>query len=201
MVKNTGKNKMKRYQPFFAAIFCLALALCTITSAMATEPTPDDTCTTYPADAVMRSGGPELDGKTYLMSCRDSVWTAITANHDGTCAPDGIVVGGGCWYIGNIGQSCDDVCATRGGYNALTATYAGSSGTDSNCHNLLTPLAPGYPSMPPENFASDECGGFPVGCYAAYSGGSLVSAGRCHEPTTSSGAYPGIVRRICACGS
>lgn len=63
-------------------------------------------------------------------------YTAATGG--GPCS--GTVVGGFCWYFGAVGQSCDTVCTTRGGYNAATHSYAGSGGTIANCQSVMTAL-------------------------------------------------------------
>ena len=46
------------------------------------EPVPGDSCSTYPNGTVMHSGGPELGGKIYVMSCRAGVWAAAEINPD-----------------------------------------------------------------------------------------------------------------------
>jgi len=38
----------------------------------------------------------------------------------------GTRIGGACWYKGAQGASCTTVCATHGGYDAATTTYAGA---------------------------------------------------------------------------
>lgn len=38
----------------------------------------------------------------------------------------GTRIGGACWYKGAQGASCTTVCATHGGYDPATATYAGA---------------------------------------------------------------------------
>ena len=53
---------------------------------------------------------------------------------------DGASVGGACWYYGEIGDSCEVVCAPHGGYDEATRTYAGSAGTDSQCTQVLQAL-------------------------------------------------------------
>lgn len=42
------------------------------------EPMPGDSCAGYPEGAVMRSGGPELDGDIYDLVCEATIWEKIT---------------------------------------------------------------------------------------------------------------------------
>jgi hypothetical protein len=57
------------------------------------------------------------------------------------CAGD--LVGGYCWYLGGSGDSCTTVCSSHGGYNAATASYAGSSGSNANCQAVAAAVSPG----------------------------------------------------------
>ena len=57
----------------------------------------------------------------------------------GTCDPGGVEapgLPGVCWRYGAQGQSCDQVCASHGGYNAATKTYVGSGGTNAHCEDV-----------------------------------------------------------------
>lgn len=59
------------------------------------------------------------------------------------CPPacSGVMVGGYCWYAGAQGQSCTQVCSSRGGVNiAGTRNYAGSGGTNAQCQSVLNAL-------------------------------------------------------------
>jgi hypothetical protein len=70
---------------------------------------------------------------------------------DGSCG--GVKVGGYCWYLGGTWIPCSSLCADHGGYNEATRTYAGSSGTDQNCWDVLTAL--GAPAAT-SRFQTDE---------------------------------------------
>ena len=61
------------YIVFLYAILIIAAA----PHAMA-EPQPGDSCARYPADAVMRSGGPELGGVFHVMRCTAGNWQALS---------------------------------------------------------------------------------------------------------------------------
>lgn len=94
-----------------------------------------------------------------LLMLPDKAANAHMANHPEDGAPldgrfteectlkvcDGTVVGGleGCWYLGDLGQSCSDVCADKGAYDAST-DIAGNGGDGTDCNAVLDALgAPG----------------------------------------------------------
>lgn len=53
-------------------------------------------------------------------------------------------VGGYCWYLGALHQSCDEFCARHDGYHDATRFFAGSGGSNSQCTEFLNALgAPG----------------------------------------------------------
>lgn len=76
----------------------------------------------------------------------NSEWSGFYTNASGgitigACtACNGVSVGGGCWYLGAGGESCNTVCASHGGCMAATESYAGFSGSQSNCGSVLTAL-------------------------------------------------------------
>src|SRR5690348_15950352 len=45
----------------------------------------------------------------------------------------GMVIGGYCWHLSALNQSCTEVCAALGGSDAATINYVGSGGTIDNC--------------------------------------------------------------------
>ncbi len=53
---------------------------------------------------------------------------------DAAAACAGTRLGDGCWYKGDLGQSCTAVCAARGGVDPVTVSFAGatSAGDRSN---------------------------------------------------------------------
>lgn len=56
----------------------------------------------------------------------------------------GAEVGGACWFLGVQGDNCTDTCGPLGlVYDPATATYAGSSGTNGNCEDVLDALGAG----------------------------------------------------------
>ena len=53
----------------------------------------------------------------------------------------GVLIGGGCWYYGDQGASCSEVCEGRGGYNSRTETYANNRGINKlQCVQILNSL-------------------------------------------------------------
>jgi hypothetical protein len=103
----------------------------------------------------------------------------------------GTTVGGACWYYGNDNQSCTSVCATHGGYDAATLTYAGSSGTLAQCDAVLVALGAGTGSTVDD-------------CQSATSVGCMTRFGvrkRCASTSTTEGAAQIDYRRACACNS
>ena len=107
----------------------------------------------------------------------------------GRCA--GHVVGGSCWYLSVEERNCDDACSSHGGYDEATRTYAGSSGTNANCDEVLDALgvAGSRTSTLAASFAA-------VGCFYL----NLADARyRVQDRTTTSSATYMLGRRACAC--
>jgi hypothetical protein len=102
----------------------------------------------------------------------------------------GVAVGGACWFLGETGQSCTEVCAAVGfPYDEATRTYAGSDGTDEHCDLVLDALgAFGSPV-----FAID-CSPDGLGCVKE--SGSMDRF-RCSDPTEPDAGESGL--RACAC--
>jgi len=114
---------------------------------------------------------------------------------------DGTSVGGACWYYGDIGDSCEVVCASHGGYDETTRTYAGSAGTDSQCIQVLEAL--GTLSDADEQlttYTEDQGLGCHVWVIALGTEGTRAQWYRSLTPTTpeAASADPWI-RRACAC--
>jgi len=111
----------------------------------------------------------------------------------------GAVVGGTCWHLGTDDQSCTQVCAAFGQvYDPLTASYAGSAGTDEHCQEVLSALGvtqpfAGHPSCGPTP------NGLGLGCLLETHDGQYGL--RCAWPDTTAdaaGVGPGVFR-ACAC--
>lgn len=116
------------------------------------------------------------------------------------CAgPQAASVAGACWILssGAAAQgSCSNTCAAVGRvYSVLTATYAGSSGTDEACSEVLTRLV-GAPSPMPVTggtYVYNGVAGLGCGYYGSPGQGiRLISQ---TEPM----AWLSLFRRACAC--
>lgn len=129
-----------------------------------------------------------------------STGTVVSVQVSAPVSCAGASVGGFCWYFGSNNQSCDTVCATHGGYNAGTATFAGSGGTASNCKAVLTAVGAAGGGATPIEQAS--IGGISaLGCGSDYS--DLATSYRITSATTSAASSSSnsslFFRRVCAC--
>ena len=105
----------------------------------------------------------------------------------------GTEVGGGCWYLGADNQSCTSVCASHGGYDALTESYAGSAGSDSHCSAVLDALGTGNGIITTTTWASYAG----MGCFAnSANDGRRYTAG-----AATAGASYSVAYRACACSN
>ncbi len=107
-----------------------------------------------------------------------------------SCPPGGQIVGGSCWVLSGANETCNGACADVGlAYDAATATYAGSAGSDANCSAVLTAL--GQPG------ATIGSGGPPggIGCWCDHASSCLRDTA---HPTTSTASYI-YGQRACAC--
>lgn len=109
--------------------------------------------------------------------------------NSGTCA--GVQVGGYCWYLSAVDQSCDTVCTSRGATAVSYDSYAGSSGTDENCNATLQAL--GIASNDQLNSINCTSG---WGCYANATG---MGKNRCRNMAFVSNISSPIARLACAC--
>lgn len=109
-----------------------------------------------------------------------------------TCG--GFSHGGFCWYYGGSGQSCTDVCASRGGTTNGVVTHTGSSGTMANCIAVAQGLGVTYSTANDGGIGGGM--GF-AGClkYAMWGASMLY---RMVEPTTQA-APPADIYRVCSC--
>jgi len=125
-----------------------------------------------------------------VVSCGENGGVAPGA---GTSTEDncgGQVVGGFCWYLGALDESCDTVCINRGGYNDGTRTFAGSDGSTQNCSNFLSAL------ITLAGAVNDSACISGLGCTLTFVGGGKM---RCTSPATDSSSTNGQENRACAC--
>jgi hypothetical protein len=155
-----------------------------------------------PQTGVLSGTPTAISSSNYLVSATNidgSTNTAINITVQAPIVCDGVVVGGACWYFGANNLSCDEVCAGNGGYNAATASFAGSSGSNANCAQVLTALSAFNPT-PVTDIAS--LGGISgMGCGSDYTNEAtsyrLTSATTSSASSASNGSL--YFRRACAC--
>jgi hypothetical protein len=101
-------------------------------------------------------------------------------------------IGDGCWFLGQIGESCQSVC-TRNKLKSspLTVTAIGDQGTDAMCLTVAAAFDKAQTFGP----ACQGCS-FPVGC--AYNESQRMSYRSVQNPTESWGTAPDY-SRFCAC--
>lgn len=115
----------------------------------------------------------------------------IAASSSSSCA--GQSVGGHCWYLGAAAESCSTVCASHGGYNSATRSYAGASGSTANCEAVLTAL-----NAPGSTVTSDNT--CPVALECVYSVATMLRI-QCTNGAESAAASNAAGVRACACNS
>lgn len=113
-----------------------------------------------------------------------------------TPACTGDELGGACWHLGPLGQSCHEVCAPRGGYDEATRTYAGSEGTVDQCEQVLE-LLDAPPNEDPRFVPYNN----PCGCYVwvQYAHGIMRYYWHRAVGTTTAECAGSERRRACAC--
>lgn len=147
------------------------------------------------------STAPTTGSKTF--TCSDgTVGVSGTPTCTTAAGCGGTLIGGYCWYLGLNNQDCNTVCASRGGYNAATLTYAGSSGTKANCTVVIDTLLGAYSYG---WAATDSNTSHGVGCNITDSdmgyGGTIPIPSRVVSPATTATAKWGPYRRACACNN
>lgn len=134
-------------------------------------------------------------------TCADgTVVLSNTTCVSSTCASGGVKVGGFCWYLGGVAQSCATVCSTaaRGGYNSATQTYAGNSPSSNknNCNAIFDALGVAGTSTSTSNCTAG-------GVFDGLGCAKLQSTGRawCSLTAATSGASETSTQRVCACNN
>lgn len=150
----------------------------------------------------------EGDGLGVGLAIQDCLANVSAGLAGGTFAGDAY------WFLGELGQDCDEVCAGHGlAYDDATETYAGSvasGGSAPNCQSVINalPLPPDGPCDTNRNttvnilgspldigcgwLGSDNCADF----VAVYNWNSIYFSGG--VPTTSTGSSADFAR-ACAC--
>ena len=119
-------------------------AVLVLAAPLRAEPVPCDSCAGYPAGAFMTSGGPELGGDVWFLSCQGGVWEELDAGSGDPCSPacgdpalgtvcadgavyGGITVGGARMYVASADQA---------GMLQWKTTSSLTTGTDSSSDGL-----------------------------------------------------------------
>lgn len=113
------------------------------------------------------------------------------------CSCTAQIVGAICWYYGGNNETCTNRCATFGGYDNATETYAGRTGTNANCRAVLDALA-----APGAAVADDNGGlsaGSSLGCH--YDGNKAEERVRGVRNNSTAGGSGNNRFRACACNS
>ena len=122
-----------------------------------------------------------------VQQCADDLVAALAQ-----CLEELATVGGACWFLGAIGQSCNAVCGALGlDYDEATNTYAGSSGTLANCEQVMDAL--GETAPPLIDFGDVICVSG-AGCVK-----TNTERARCTAPATTGAESEGTFSRACAC--
>jgi len=192
----------------------LILFLCaTCANAQVGTPIPSGQTVTVDAHGECRQVTNPGSGTRMVFTSTAPEWTSFIDNPNGltmaACAAidgapcgldgQGVGVGGYCWYLGGGGQSCTQVCASRGGVNMEgTRDFAGSGGTLENCMTVQTAL--NMPGSATTNVACVGSEGRGHGCSMRTGGSGLGKRYRCYEPETKADDSIYYFRRFCACG-
>ncbi|WP_236619925.1 FG-GAP repeat protein [Micavibrio aeruginosavorus] len=121
-----------------------------------------------------------------LQYCEGDVWMAVGDLVPPTCG--GVVVGTYCWYYGGDGQSCNTVCASRGGCNATGLSYA--AGSTANCTAVLDAIG-----APGAGYYFQGYAALNVGCSYA------MGNGRVRDTSNTCGGSVAATLRACACNN
>jgi hypothetical protein len=110
----------------------------------------------------------------------------------------GAPVAGGCWYLGAVGQSCDAVCATRGGFSPASLGVVGTpaqGGSIEGCDAVLQAF--GAPAgVINEGFREDGLG---FGCHAFIAADGTATAWWLTSPDAAPEVADPNVRIACGC--
>ena len=107
-----------------------------------------------------------------------------------SCTGGGLRVdgSGACWYLGELGHSCEYTCRNQGGYHADTLEFTGSNGSLESCAAVLNALS--IKDRPEQVVA-----GSALGCGLA----SGKPQWRIGKATTPLAWWSGVFKRVCAC--
>jgi hypothetical protein len=124
-----------------------------------------------------------------------SVHSELTASGVFPSPKQTVSVGGFSWYLGEVSENCNEVCADFGGYDSATMTYAGGNGRVaeaqvSNCKAILNDFW-----APKKAVGSVRTINHASGCYVYPRSGERYIG----YLDTSATSYQEGARRVCAC--
>jgi hypothetical protein len=112
----------------------------------------------------------------------------------------GALLQGACWYLGDVGQSCDDVCATHGGFSAGALAVIGTPGQGGSlegCTAVLQALG-AFSGAVTEGYREDGLG---LGCHLYVEAAGTEVAWWLTAPELSPQAFSAQSRAACGCSS
>jgi hypothetical protein len=112
----------------------------------------------------------------------------------------GALLQGACWYMGDLGQSCDDVCATHGGFSTAALALIGTpaqGGSLEGCTAVLQALGT-FSGAVSEGFREDGLG---LGCHLYLEAAGTEAAWWLTAPDLSPQAFSAQTRQACGCSS
>jgi len=110
----------------------------------------------------------------------------------------GAVAAGSCWYVGAPSQSCDDVCATRGGFDPSSIGVVGTpdqGGSIEGCDAVVQALG-GPAGVVNEGTREDQLG---FGCHVFIDAEGAASAWWLTSPEFSPSVADPSVQLLCGC--
>ncbi len=110
----------------------------------------------------------------------------------------GALLQGSCWYLGDVGEACVDVCATRGGFAQASAALIGTpaqGGSVEGCTAVLQALG-ALPGVVTEGFREDGLG---LGCHLYLELTGAEVAWWLTSPDLSPQAFSTQSRQACGC--
>ncbi len=124
--------------------------------------------------------------------CNTDVACANNAAHISRCSGNGISISTvpGCWFLGDPGESCADVCRAEHLAYGATALIGSAAPDGAACGAVFGLFGP---TSTPTDQAACSAG---LGCYATGMPSALF---RCTDPATDPDAAAVGARRLCAC--
>jgi hypothetical protein len=110
----------------------------------------------------------------------------------------GTLLQGSCWYLSDVGQACEDVCALHGGFSLASAALIGTpaqGGSIEGCTAVLQVLATA-PGSVNEGFREDGLG---LGCHLFVEADATEVAWWLTSPDLSPQAFSAQSRHACGC--